>query len=145
MPERLHAERCHREPSRIAGRAAGVGGLKEALHGQVRLPGPLMRRGELQQDLSALASDAARHVTFVDDLQGTEVVRAGIFMSEAGGGLAGREERVFQGVLLCPCSRSQEMRRDPRGRARPCLQRLPTDRLIAALFAAARPSRMTSR
>ena len=56
------------------------------------MPGPLVRCGELQQDLGALASDAAGRAAFVDDLECAEVVRAGICMSEAGGGLPGRLE-----------------------------------------------------
>jgi hypothetical protein len=125
VPECLYSERRRGESNRIADRTAVVGDLKETLPGQVGVPGPLVRRGELKQDLGALASDAAGRVTFLDDLQGTEVMRAGIFMSQARGGLAGREERVFQGILLSLCSRGQEMRRDPRGRARPSLQRSP--------------------
>ncbi len=95
------------------------------MHGQVGVPGPLVRCGELQQDLGTLAGCAAGRAAFIDDLECAEVVRAGICMPEAGGGLPGREEGVFQGVLLCRCSRGQKMRRDPRGRTRPCLQRSP--------------------
>ena len=66
---------------------------------------------------------AAGRAAFLDDLQGPEVVRAGIFMSEARGGLPGRQERVLEGVLPCRCSRGQEMRRDLRRGTRSCSQR----------------------
>ena len=85
--------------------------------------------GELQQDLGALAGCAAGRAAFIDDLECTEVVRAGIFMSEAGGGLSGREERVLEGVLLCLGSCGKQMCRDPRRGARPCLQ-CPPDRQV---------------
>ena len=54
VPECLHAECRQREPYCISGGPAGVGRLTEALHGQAGVPGPLVRRGELEQDLDAL-------------------------------------------------------------------------------------------
>ena len=110
MPERLHAERRFRQANRVAGRAASVSCPHEVPHGLVGDPGPLVRRGKLEQDLGALG-DAGR-AAFLDDLQCAEVERARIVVSEARGGLPGRAERVLERVLMCLRPRGQQMRRD---------------------------------
>ena len=58
VPERLDAQRRPRQPNRVPGGPAGVGGLTEPLRGQVGAPGALVRRGELEQDLDAFAGSS---------------------------------------------------------------------------------------
>jgi len=78
-----------------------------------------VRRGQLEQDLDALRGDGT---AFGDDVQGPQVMRTGILVPEARGGLPGREERVSERVLPRRRSRGQQMRRDPGRGTRPRLE-----------------------
>ena len=121
VPERLDAECRPRQPDRVPGGPAGVGGLAEPLRGQVRAPGALVRRGELEQDLGALPG--AGRAAFGDDVQRPQVVPAGVLVAEARGGFPGREQRVLQRVRPRLRARGQQVHGDPRGRTRSRLQR----------------------